>query len=148
MRKRNWRKLVGQEPRVVVGWRYAADFEAQRREPTVVRWRKAVMGPDGPESPTTRLVLLALGSHMNEQGGSCFPSQELLAKETGLSERTVQVHLEFADLEGWIEIRKAQGYAQGWRRNEYQATIPTFGDNRGAPRLEHPRPRQAERWLN
>ena len=143
----SWRSLVGYEPRTPMRWCYPADFEADfepKRDsppPPVVRWRAAVLGPDGPPSPTTRAVLLALGTHMDDQGGSCFPSADLLAKETRLSKRAVLKHIQFAIAEMWIERTLAMGHGKGWKRAEYQATVPMFGGDRRSPRVQHRRRR-------
>lgn len=88
-------------------------------------WRSAVASEFGPESPTTRHVLLTLGLHMNEKGESCFPSIPLLVIETALSERAVKSHIRIGADAGWIgkrALRKPNG--QGWRRVEYFALIP------------------------
>lgn len=96
-------------------------------------WRSAVASKHGPSNPTTRHVLLTLALHMNEKGGSCFPSIDLLVEESGLSRRAVIDHLRTAERDGWIgkrDLRRPNG--QGWRRVEYIAQIPA----------------QAERLLN
>jgi len=63
-------------------------------------WRHAVLKSDLPA--TTKLVLLTLACHMNDVGGSCFPSKEQLMHETNLSEQTVVKHLKLAKKSGWI----------------------------------------------
>jgi hypothetical protein len=136
-----WRKLLGHKPRQLSRWCYPADFEPERTEPPVVKWRKAVLGPDGPPSGTTRFVLLTLSAHMNEEGGSCFPSVELLAKETRLSKRAVMRHIQFAVAEGWLDRTEAMGQGKGWMRAEYQATVPMFGGDARSPRSQHRRRR-------
>ncbi len=86
-------------------------------------WRSAVASKHGPHS-SVRLVLLTLGLHMNEKGGSCFPSQATLAEETGLTIKTVRDRLQEAEEQGWI-IRGEKGASgQGWKRHEYRAVIP------------------------
>lgn len=112
--------------RALVSWGYASDQEAGSTVPPVLRWRSAVFSERGPASPTTRLVLAALSHHMNTQGGSCFPSYERLAKETGLSKRVIVRHMNLAHAEGWFDRTARMGYAKGWRQYEYQATIPRF----------------------
>ena len=87
------------------------------------RWIRIVASEDGPASSTTRLVLLVLASHMDLDGGSCFPSVRTLVRETGLSNRSVVVHLALADKDGWIE-RTESGTDQGWKRHIYQAVFP------------------------
>ena len=89
---------------------------------------KVVVSEIGPRSPTTRLVLLALSTHMNRHGGSCFPSYELLAEETGLSLRAVKEHMNLAHDECWFMRTANMGYAKRWRSYEYEATVPEFND--------------------
>lgn len=84
-------------------------------------WRMAVFSEHGPHS-TTRVVLSALSLHMRSEGGGAFPSIRLLAKECGLTERSVCTHLARAEEDGWIVITKRP--AQQWVRHEYRATIP------------------------
>lgn len=86
--------------------------------------RKAIASPSGPESPTTRLVLLALNTSMNTEGESCFPSTKTIAVKCSLTERTVCTHLELAHKNGWIEKNQCALGGREWRRNEYKATIP------------------------
>jgi hypothetical protein len=74
-------------------------------------------------SPTTRLVLFVLASHLNAVGESCFPSTRRIALESGLSERSVCTHLDIAEKEGWIAVSQHGFKGQKWRRNEYE---PTF----------------------
>lgn len=87
------------------------------------RYRLAVCSKHGPPSPTRRHVLLVLSLHMDKDGGSCFPSERLLAEETGLSERSVGQHLEVAAREGWV-CRQQRGSTKGWRQWHYLASIP------------------------
>jgi hypothetical protein len=68
---------------------------------TIFEWRKAFMSPSGPES-TTRLVLLAISTHMTIEGKSAWPSYECLARETGLSTRSVGEHVRRAEIWGWL----------------------------------------------
>jgi hypothetical protein len=62
-------------------------------------WRSAIVESDLP--PTARHVALTLALHMNERGGSCFPSQATLASETGLHPRTVKRSLQAGWSAGW-----------------------------------------------
>ena len=95
-------------------------------------WRSAICDSD--LQPTTRHVALVLSLHMNERGGSCFPSQPTLAKETGLTDRAVREHLLILNAKGWIERKKQPG-----RVDMYEATTPEAGS--GVPRQEVPHPR-------
>ena len=76
------------------------------------RWRSAIAQSE--LQPTTRHVLLTLSLHMNELGENCFPSTRTLAKETGLSERSVCTHLQMAKELGWL-IKELHRYtSRGW----------------------------------
>ncbi len=90
----------------------------------LLTWRSAVSSEYGPPSAVTRHVLLALSLHMNEKGGSCFPSIATQAKETGYSRQTIMTHLLKAEQDGWLLISQVGLRGQRWRRNDYQATIP------------------------
>lgn len=94
------------------------------QELDLFRWREALTSRHGPASSTQRHVLLTLSLHMNRTGGSCFPSTKTLARETGLSERTVVTHLGEAAEAGWIGRSNHGITGQGWRRYEYQAQVP------------------------
>lgn len=85
-------------------------------------WRGAVLKSGLP--PTTRLVLLTLGCHMNDAGESCFPSIEMLCDETGLSKRAVLIHIKVASDAGWILVDKHGYGGRKWARNEYQIAWP------------------------
>lgn len=87
-------------------------------------WRRLIASEHGPKSSTTRLVLHTLGIHMDQTGGSCFPSTKTLAVESGLSERFVCRHLSIAVDEGWLLKSSAGKSGQSWRRNQYQAALP------------------------
>lgn len=88
-------------------------------------WRSAVSSEDGPESSTTRHVLLALSLYMNQKGGSCFPSTRTLADETGLSRRTVEEHLRRAADNGWIKKTPPRRAEDGtYEPAEYTASVP------------------------
>ncbi len=87
-------------------------------------WRRMVASEHGPESPTTRLVLHTLAVHMDPAGGSCFPSTKKLSVESGLSERVVWHHLAVAANAGWILKSLSGKNGQGWKRNQYRATLP------------------------
>ena len=104
---------------------------ASRKEPPEKRlsalfsWRGAISSKHGPTSPTRRHVLLVLSLHMNEKGGSAFPSTRTLAEETGLSRRAVETHLRIAGTEGWLSSEKVKTNRQhGWLRTIYRAQIP------------------------
>jgi hypothetical protein len=63
------------------------------------------------ESPTVKLVLLALANHADADG-RCWPSQKTLAGLTSLSERAIRSALDVLTKDGWIgreERRRPDG---------------------------------------
>ncbi|HUF70684.1 MAG TPA: helix-turn-helix domain-containing protein [Longimicrobiales bacterium] len=126
-----------------------ADLSAPGRQ-RLFRWRELVCGPAGPEKATTRHVLLTLATHMDVNGGSCYPSTRRLATETALTQRSVITHLEEAEREGWIRIDKRYVRA----RASYIATFPPAergsadsaerGSAETAPNPTHPKAAPAE----
>lgn len=85
-------------------------------------WRAAIMQSD--LEPTTRHVLLTISMHMNEKGEGCYPSQELLAAETGLSREWVSKQIKTAVAKGWLLIEKHGFKGRKWKRNEYLPRWP------------------------
>lgn len=60
--------------------------------------------------PNEKSVWLALGDHAHDENGSgAFPSQELLAQETGYSSRQVRNILRKLERDGWIVETKRPG---------------------------------------
>lgn len=88
-------------------------------------WRSAICDSD--LSPTQRHVALTLSLHMNERGGSCFPSKATLANETGLSEATVKRSLGALAEAGWIVKTERSTKSGRSTSNEYQARVPGEG---------------------
>ncbi|CAG9194095.1 conserved hypothetical protein [Paraburkholderia caribensis] len=85
-------------------------------------WRHAIINSSLP--PTTRHVLLTLSCHVNDAGEPAYPSTQLLAQETGLSERAVITHLRDAAALGWLAVSKHGYGGQKWARNQYYPHIP------------------------
>ncbi len=79
--------------------------------------------------PSTKLLLLALSTYMNDHGEGCYPSVEQICKDTGLSERTVFYHLKKAELEGFLIKDKRDLSGKKWAANEYRAVLPELGIN-------------------
>ena len=100
-------------------------------------WRSYIASEHGPQSSVTRHVLLTIALHMNEKGESCFPSVDLLVKETRLSKPSIIKHIKFAVEEGWLEKRVLGVNGQGWRKHEYRPLIPVAkGGKGGLPPLK------------
>jgi hypothetical protein len=57
----------------------------------VVQWRGLVVGSDVGKS--ARLVAFVLPTHMDRNGGSCFPSLTTISRESGLARSTVCIAL-------------------------------------------------------
>ena len=111
-------------------------------------WREALL--ESKRAPTTRHVLLTLACHMNEFGNGCFPSTKTLARQTGLSERSVCTHLEVAMKAGWITVQKRRLSGRAWKRHEYQISWPQGTELPSAPSkarkdVQHVKPRGTER---
>lgn len=87
-------------------------------------WRELLASEDSHLPPTTRLVLLTLSLHMNVHGANAWPSQELLAKRTGLSERAIREHLAIAQKQDWIQITQRRRPGQAWFSHQYFPMIP------------------------
>ena len=84
-------------------------------------WRGAIVSRQSDLQATVRHVALTLSLHMNEAGGSCFPSIATLVGESGHSERTVQRALRVLENEGWLAVRHGVGRGHP---NIYTAEIP------------------------
>jgi Helix-turn-helix domain len=88
-------------------------------------WRGAIASSDLPAP--ARHVALTLSLHMNERGGSAFPSVGTLAGETGLNERTVQRHLVNLVEAGWLIVEERHRENGSQTSNDYTAAVPPGG---------------------
>jgi hypothetical protein len=88
-------------------------------------WRSAICDSDLP--PTARHVALTLSLHMNERGGSCFPSLDTQAAETGLHADTVKKNLKVLSDRGWIDKEIDRTMKGRGTKVMYSATFPTTG---------------------
>ena len=70
--------------------------------------------------PIAKLVLFALISHDKPGGNGIFPSQERLARMTGLSRRAVVNALARLRKAGWIVRRKTRGRSGRQTANRYR----------------------------
>ena len=84
-----------------------------------------IASENGPESPTTRLLLLTMSLYMDKTGGKCFPSTRTLSVDTALSRKAVMEHIQKAEAAGWIKIMSAGVNGRGWKRSSYQAATPS-----------------------
>lgn len=83
---------------------YAAGSRKLIRMSQHFSWQSAVL--DSEVESSTKLVLLAIGSFMNQHGTGAFPSLETLAAKTSLSKLTVRRHVQFAEESGWLAVKK------------------------------------------
>lgn len=92
---------------------------SERNLSPLFTWRSAVVESDLP--PIARHVALTLSLHMNERGGSCFPSIQTLASETGLSKPSVISGIRQLEAGGFLHVDRAVGRG---RVNRYSTAMP------------------------
>ncbi len=98
-------------------------------------------------SPTTKLVLIKLADNAND-GGACWPSVALVAKQTELSERAVQQHIRRCEELGLLTLQSRCDKADPRQQttNLYRLnigageTLPELADDTPASTVvsEHP----------
>jgi hypothetical protein len=88
-------------------------------------WRSAISSPESGLTPTEHHVGLTLSLHMNELGGSCFPSIDpTLHEETcGRSAATIRTALNQLVALGWLDRTIRVGRENS---NEYAARVPSW----------------------
>jgi Helix-turn-helix domain len=94
----------------------------------LIQWRDALTA--SALSPPARHVGHVLTTHMNRQGGSCFPSTRLLAAETGYAPNTVAAAINELESEGFVRVARGGGR----RPNQYQAVLPNVSAGETKPR--------------
>lgn len=83
-----------------------------------------------PLTPSQKLVAIALADHCHDDGSEARPSQSLIRKKTGLSERTVRSVLAQLVDAGVVSLQRPASQHQA---NCYRFNIPDgFGVIRGA----------------
>lgn len=85
-------------------------------------WRSAIAASE--LAPSHRLVALTLSLHMNERGGSAFPSRATLALETGLSPRSVSRILRSLVGDGWLTVEVRFDARGRQTSSRYVAAVP------------------------
>lgn len=86
----------------------------------LLSWRGAVCSAASGLTPAERLVALVLSLHMNERGGSAFPSLKRLERESGYDRRHVIRLLQGLVKAGWLTATKRE-----FQPTIYQARIPS-----------------------
>jgi DNA-binding transcriptional ArsR family regulator len=87
-------------------------------------WRTCIASKHSGLESTTRHLALTISLHMNERGGSCFPSMDSMAEETGLHKATVIRHLRILEEAGWLSVRRKKRPGRS-DVNHYTALVPT-----------------------
>jgi hypothetical protein len=85
-------------------------------------WRQVILRSS--LASTTKLVLLALSSHMNDHGEGCYPSLDTIAQETSLTRKAVITHIANAVAAGLLVKDRLKLSGRKWASNEYRAAIP------------------------
>lgn len=104
--------------------------------PLLYRWQQAIR--DSELGSSTKLVALVMSTYMSAQGTKAFPGQARLARDTGLSDRSVRRRLRELVEDGWLEVvRRGVGLGRGGagRASEYRARIaqPDTSGRKNAP---------------
>lgn len=89
----------------------------------LLTWRGAICESGLPA--TARHVALTLSLYMSERGDSAFPGAKRLARDTGLTERSVRDQLARLTAGGWLQLVE-KGGIKGEKRhaNQYAARVP------------------------
>jgi hypothetical protein len=109
--------------------------KAPRRPPFTARWRNAVFSANNPLTSTQRLVALALCAYADADGGSCYPSEQLLSQASALSIRAVRNALGGIESAGYARRQKVRGRGQGWQWTKWTLTLP-LGVDTSLPRRQ------------
>ena len=89
-------------------------------------WRKSFTADDR-LTATTRLVLHAIHVYMDDTTLECYPNRPSLARDTGLSMKTISIHTEQAEKLGWLKKFKAKQPGNQFLNNIYKGIFPTQG---------------------
>ncbi len=90
---------------------------------------------------TTKLVLLVIGTYMNQHGDGAFPSYRTIAAGASLNRATVIRHVEIAVTQGWLKKKSRIRFAGPSGRleadsNTYQIAFPVVAqDDPNTPSL-------------
>ncbi|MCJ8032899.1 helix-turn-helix domain-containing protein, partial [Staphylococcus aureus] len=104
-------------------------------------WQSAVTKSD--LEGTTKLVLLVIGTYMNQHGDGAFPSYRTIAAGTSLNRATVIRHVETAVSQGWLKKKSRIRFAGASGRleadsNTYQIAFPVVAQDDQGGRTEQP----------
>ena len=94
---------------------------------------RVVLRDFGPRDPLVKLVVFTVNSFMDESGG-CFPSQEAIAKASGLGISTVRRKIAVANRSAWLSISAREVYSgRHWRQYRYRCCCPASIDLKAVP---------------
>lgn len=90
---------------------------------------------------TTKLVLLVIGTYMNQHGDGAFPSYRTIAAGASLNRATVIRHVETAVSQGWLKKKSRIRFAGASGRleadsNTYQIAFPVVAQDDQGGRTE------------
>ena len=121
--KRSASQAAVHQPRTA---RQASSQEPKKKQkPPLYRWLDAVVESDLESS--TRFVLWVISRHMDKNGDDCYPSQERLARETGMARRSVWTHIQKAVAKGWLKVSERGLKGQAWKTHQYEMHYPGKG---------------------
>lgn len=102
------------------------------------KWPKGVTLPG-------KLVLFALANRHNQETGRCDPSVKTIAKDLGISERSVQEGLRSLEQEGLIvTVERVQRSGRGRKNltNRYRLASVSMGEQSAGGRVNNLHPKQ------
>ncbi len=95
-------------------------------QPTSLRWRWQLAFRASRLGPAVTAVGFAFASYASSDGGSIFPTQERVATETGISERTISRALATLTDRGWLVLVARAEPGKG-RSTVYRLALPNTG---------------------
>ena len=90
-----------------------------RGKAPLFRYRDYIRSNEVIKDQPLRHILLILSLYMDMDGNRCYPSQEKIASDTGLTRETVNKKLKMAEEKGYIKILKHKAANQEWGNNVY-----------------------------
>jgi hypothetical protein len=92
--------------------------------PFLIEWRTALRNSD--LTWKAKLVGFVLSTHMDSDGGSCFPAVPTVGREASMSERSVQAGLRELERAGLVVTGQRGGrhHGGGYASNTYRARLP------------------------
>ena len=113
-----------------------------------IEWRRIIGSPYCPLRPGVKWVLTVLSRYGDKDGQNIFPSQRELAYRAGLTPKTVNHALQFAEAQGWI-IRNLvdRPNGRGYKSHRYTLSVPGFVANYAVGRHKFWEPKYTEKLV-